>query len=130
MEIQFSMKKYIEWDNQKKEFTVPLCGCGITINEFFNVSENSERFSIHQYIGKVDVDGNLIYENSSILEIGFSWQKPEDRIKGFFVYDNASLCYVIFDLEKQDYVDYDPTMMQYFKIIDTKQENKLGFIKE
>lgn len=123
------MHNFIEWDNEKKVFCVPKGGCMLDINEWFETYIGSERFSIHEYIGKIDADNKRIFANSSIVEIGFSWQESKDRIKGFFDYDKAALGYVIWDLEKNDYIDYDVTKMQYFKIIDTVQENKLGLVK-
>ena len=123
------MHRYIEWNNLDKKFQEPKCGCGLTINELFNTFDNTENFSIFKYIGKVDIDNNFIFERSSIVEIGFSWQNSEDRIKGYFVYDNSCLKYVIWDINKNDFIDFDITKMQYFKIIDTVQENKLGLIK-
>lgn len=122
------MHEYIEWDNREKKFKTPMCGCGITINDFFDFYENSETFSIHKYIGKVDVNKKLIYENSSIVKISLFHKKSKNEIKGFFVYDNSALCYVIWDLEKEDFIDYDIKNMLYFEIIDTIQENKLNLI--
>lgn len=125
----------IIWDVQFKLFTKELPN-GYMIDtdgliKIYNKDGNHVEADslIHfNYIGKIDVDKKKIHADCSIVEIGFSWQKPEERIKGFFQYDKASLGYVIWDLTKKDFIDFDLTKMQYFKIIDTIQENRFGLM--
>jgi len=122
------MNEYIEWDKKNKRFCFPKCGCGITINEWFEFYEKSENFSIHQCIKMRDVNNQPIYEKCSIVSIGYSWQEPEEQVKGFFKYDHRELAYLIYDIEKKEYVRFDISKMQYIEVVDTVQENKLGLI--
>ena len=129
------MHEFIVWDKEKKEFLkdvrVDMNGDLYPMDDMAeeNFSIDCNKITAHQYIGKTDINDNKIYADCSIVEIGFSWQESKDRAKGFFQYDKAGLCYVIWDIAKNDYIDFDLTKMQYMEIIDTIQENKLGLIK-
>ena len=90
-------------------------------------------------IGLKDIDGKLIYADSSIIEFSIKyWTEDKtdyDTVKeiGFFTFCQSTLQYIIKDINDSDFVGIyrlNRNDISNIKIIDTIQENKLGLIKE
>ena len=80
-------------------------------------------------IGLKDINGKKIYADSSIVE--FNNSKLWNKYNGIFFYNKERLCYqikIIGSIRNNEIIPYDKYCSD-FKIIDTIQENKLGFIK-
>jgi hypothetical protein len=121
------MNEFIVWDKLNKEFLTtgfsinPLGGC-------YNTRDIKMDCSLHNYIGKKDINNNKIYADCSIVEflrLGV-W-------KGFFYFDKSLLSYRIKTFQKENgvasrFFNFNQEI-KHIKIIDTIQQNKLGLIK-
>ncbi len=116
------MNEFIVWDKVNKEFgRISEAG---TISEWsWDECTSNNDYTLHQYIGKTDINGNKIYADSSIVEFNIL----DSKYRGFFTYNSARLRYEI-EISSKESIIYDGGVKD-FKIIDTIQENKLGLIK-
>ncbi len=107
----------------------------------FNILDiDNDRFSVHNYIGKTDINDKKIYADSSIIEFekhvciyadltGKKESKYQiDKYKGYFTFNEHTLRYNIKILTNSDNNvtwEYKNGQHRNLKIIDTIQENKL-----
>ena len=134
------MNEFIVWNKDLKHF---LGKSGklqdrCTMRSDGVVSINDD-YSVHNYIGKTDINSKKIYADSSIVEIklyesdSLSYHNPV--FNGYFKYNTEKLQYEIIRLdsdksnEKSNYPFGSMPKIEHIKIIDTIQENKLGLIK-
>jgi hypothetical protein len=86
---------------------------------------STTNISIHNYIGKTDIEGNKIYANSSIVEVNDSKSKFYEDIC-IVRYDknicSFMLCSVDFEDDRQEHFRPDYSNKNY-KVIGTLQEN-------
>lgn len=128
---------YIVWDINKKKFSTDV---------WYNIQPNgklwrlesgehidcSNTHSIHYYINKNDINGEKIYENSSIISFSYWMGTRHVELNGYFVYDSEKLLYKIELLNKDklyNCVEFSISSMIDIEIIDTIQENKLGLVE-
>lgn len=93
---------------------------------------SGDGYSIHEYIGKKDINDNKIYANCSIVE--FDWRYCTEinftKHRGFFYFDKKQVCYRVETVGKFPFdIIYAESEIANLKIIGTIQENKLGLIK-
>ncbi|MCK4874810.1 MAG: hypothetical protein KAS26_03090 [Sulfurimonas sp.] len=91
----------------------------------------AKEFTIHNYIGKTDIEGNKIYADSSIVELRRIYRHfgGDEILKGFFTFNKETSAY---DFISSD--EYGNTIIHYnkniighisnLKIIGTLQENR------
>lgn len=129
------MNEFIVWDEEKKAFNknevwMDRFGAFYTLPEL-SYSETKGKFwdrhsmKTFNYIGKTDINENKIYADCSIVEIEYGLYSTRRTIVGYFSY-NSSFC-------RYDFIgnesNFNFTLINSIKIIDTIQENKLGLIK-
>jgi len=131
------MNEYIIWDKEKKKFSSDawfnLHPNGdlvkLSSNQFRNCNQNH---SIHNYIGKTDIEGNKIYADCSIVEFSMSGSRKNFKATGYFYFNTKKLSYefkyLMLDKKKSDKartdIDWRNAYKDTFKIIGTLQENK------
>ncbi len=92
-------------------------------------------YTLHQAIGKTDMDNKKIYADCSIVEFKMHGTKSIVKVQGYFYWSDISLSYrwqnLTLDgkLRIEKHISWESAIGLKFKIIDTIQENKLGLIK-
>jgi hypothetical protein len=143
------MKDWKIWSKREKEFIypkklhgkLPVCYDFYSGDLFFGCNDavdglSKDEFIFLEDIGLKDIDGKIIYADSSIVEFmfyEFFKNNPHNKrqLTGYFKWSQKNLCYGIQVLNDKEIIgfSYDCEMVDSFKIIDTIQENKLGLIK-
>ena len=80
-------------------------------------------YSIHNYIGKTDIEGNKIYADCSIVE----WEHQENKYTGYFKYQTEFLRYVLVSKDNNgESQNLDPFYLplKNLKVIGTLQQEK------
>lgn len=142
--------EFIVWDEKNKNFGQHNVGKDMSINDFFKFFELSRYFSIHNYIGKIDIEQNKIYENCSIVEFEHKSSRTVLKyetgyiakqafiefesivFKAYFQYHTDELRYelIILDYDKSktdsifSVLSFNMETMSNFKVIGTLQEDK------
>jgi hypothetical protein len=134
------MNEFTVWNKSRKEFIeekyLNMYASSADGKYFFDCSDPYEysdtlysenSYEIFNYIGLTDIDCKKIYVDCSIVE--FLESDGSVYAKGYFVYDDKLLSYKVFDLDDNVFYKYSDFIAFKTKVIDTIQENKLGFIK-
>lgn len=123
------MLEFIVWDHKKKEFDYNfLHGKNQAINDFFMFFELSRYWSIFNYIGKTDIEGNKIYAESSIVNVDVNIGIFNAELNGYFKYYKSQLGYnfhkVPFDkTSPYNIIAYNDDSFRRLRIVGTLQEN-------
>ncbi len=125
------MNEFIVWDKQDKEFREDYLVSGDLDLSYIGTDVSNYRCTVHQYIGKKDINNKKIYADCSIVEFWFDNGKERVFLKGYFTYNDIDLRYEVDILgdSKYVYLDYVHEYFTCFRIVDTIQKNKLGLIK-
>ena len=125
------MNEFIVWDTEnfislsqafKDEAVVVDLSDGF---DSYTLDIGFENYSLHNYIGKTDIDGNKIYADCSIVEFEYMTNSFNSyKLRGYFKWNNMKLGY---DLK----IDNPMFMMTDFyipsldlKVIGTLQQDK------
>jgi len=142
--VSNNMNEFIVWDSVENrelkvnEFAVSKDGNIVLLKEgkIYDVRVSEGRYSLYNYIGKTDVEGNKIYVDSSIVEFVLSGSRKNFKATGYFYFFNGDLSYefkcLAIDGKKLEVprtdINWRDAYGKTIKIIDTIQENKLGLI--
>ena len=127
------MNEFIVWDKEDKKFesTYDISQDGDLI--FCGEYVDNSRCSVHQYIGKKDINNKKIYADCSIVEFDKESGGHSESLKGYFRESSPMIFQlVILDSPYWNILYWHEWIHQLknFKIIDTIQENNLGLIKQ
>lgn len=138
------MNDFIVWDSKNKKFPdVASVEFGVTFyknltaiwrkpykDEAVNwISQRmqSKYTTIHNYIGKTDINGKKIYADCSIVEFDCKiWGTTIEKPKGYFEFNKDTLRYVICAFSNSGIrrIAFDNEYVKNLKIIDTIQERE------
>ena len=135
------MNEFIVWSVSGQrflkinEFSISMESKIILLREgkIFDVVKSGQEYILYNGIGKIDIEGNKIYADSSIVVFTFLDNKlREHEVIGYFYFNDTDLGYWIEMIDQAD-VKYNHTRfyanrVKDLKIIDTLQENKLGLL--
>ena len=120
------MNEFIVWDNKENRFpdvnnfVIDSAGnlCNLNLEML-----NDSTYEVFWSMGKADINNNKIYADCSIVEFNIL----DSTYVGFFKYNSDRTRYEI-EISKRESILYDGGIKN-MRIIDTIQENKLGYMK-
>lgn len=131
------MKEFIKiFDRDKEEFLLDFQAQDLSLKIIKDCLYlgNMARYTFYDYIQMNDIYDEKIYAECSIVELDFKGVEYEEKLIGYFKYDNEALGYRFYNIKDEREFG----MMWYemrkvcsnLRIVDTLQENKLGLISK